>query len=164
MVLEGITLKMSIMFDQIVNEYGSKKEKQLLLHILHLLHRNESNQLLIINKIKAMSKDFIDLKASVDAVKLDISDIKTKVGTVIDKLPKDGGMTAEEVAELKAELGEIHGTGQQVEANLDNAINPPVENPPVDNPPADNPPVDNPPVETEPVEGSSTSETESATQ
>ena len=155
------------MFDkisQIINEYGNKSDKHLFYHILHLLHRNEVNQLLIIKQNKAMSKEFIDLKASVDAVKLDLSDIKSKVGIIIGKLPDGSGMTAEEVADLKAELTDIHSTGQAVEANLDNAINPPVENPPVDNPPVDNPPVDNPPVDNPPVEGGDTAVTDSSAQ
>lgn len=124
------------MFDTIVKDYGGKETRQLIYHVLDLLHQNklenqETHRLLflLIKKQNKMSQDFDDLKLSIDAVKQDLSDIKDKVAAVIAKLNTPGGMTAEEKQALKDELSDIHGTAGQVESNLDAAVNPPAPTP-----------------------------------
>lgn len=73
--------------------------------------------LIFINsKFNSMSQEFTDLKNLIAQLKGSLAAIRADVKRLADKVPATGGLTAEEAAELKADLTTVAGDAADIDA------------------------------------------------
>lgn len=104
-----------------------------------ILHKILVNQHFIISKIAIFMSDFEDLQALVSRMKGNLDNIKTGVATIVAALPATGGLTADQVATLKAQLMDAAAESDEDAAAVAAALPPAAETPAPDGPGADQP-------------------------
>lgn len=101
------------MNDMIFNEYADHSDRALLLKIIenqHIMIGKMTLEFHFLNsKIEKIMSAADDLQALVASLKGSLDSIKTGVATIVAGLPAAGGLTADEVAALKASLTDAAG-------------------------------------------------------